>query len=451
MTREPKEQTGAASPARRAAFDALWRVEAQEAMSDAALDAALRNRKLSTPDRALATELLYGALRWRALLDHFLCQVADRRLDKIERRALIALRLGAYQALVLRVPGHAAVSESVSLAPAPARGFVNAVLRNLDRRRAGLDGPEKIPDLIDRLAVSESHPRWLVERWVNELGADGAAQMLAADNRRPALALRVNPLRSDRDRLLALFAEKGVEAGAGALSPLAVIVPEPGPVRELPGYAEGLFAVQDEASQLVPLIVDPQPGETVLDVCAAPGTKTLALAGLMNNQGAVVAVDASAERLDRMSAEIDRMGATNVAAVTADATAPLKLPGKFADALFDRVLVDPPCTGLGTIRRRPEIKWRRGPADIIALADKQRAILKNAAARVRPGGTLVYSTCTLTREENEEVVAVLPPEFGRVAPALPAASLLITDHVLRTWPHLSGADGFTVIRFLRTR
>ena len=421
-------------------------------MSDSALDDVLHQRKLSSPDRALATELLYGTIRWRALLDHFLGQVADRRLDKIERRALIALRLGAYQLLRLRVPGRAAVAESVSLAPSPTRGFVNAILRNLDRRRDALQGPEKISDLIERLAVSESHPRWLVERWANELGAEDAAKLLAANNLRPALALRVNPLRSDRDRLLALFAEKGVEASAGPLSPLAVVVPDSGPVRELPGYAEGHFAVQDEASQLAPLIVGPQPGELALDVCAAPGTKTLALAALMNNQGTVVAVDANAERLDRMTAEIDRLGVTNVVAVTADATAPLRLPGRFTDALFDRVLVDPPCTGLGTIRRRPEIKWRRGPSDIAALADKQRAILQHAAARVKPGGTLVYSTCTLTREENEEVVAVLHPEFEAVDPAPPAsAASLVKDNVLRTWPHIIGADGFTLMRFLRRK
>ena len=441
-----------ASPARRAALDALWRVEAQETNSDAALDAALRRQKISAPDRGLATELLYGTLRWRLWLDHYLNQVLDRRLDKIERRALLALRLGAYQLLRLRVPARAAVSESVALAPAPARGFVNAVLRNLDRKRDTLKGPEKIADPIERLSVSESHPRWLVERWGAELGEAEAAALLAANNVRPSLALRVNSLKTERDHLLTRFRQTGVEASAGALSPLSVLVPEPGPVRELPGYEDGWFAVQDEASQLVPLIVAPQPGESVLDVCAAPGTKTLALAALMGGKGTVVAVDANAERLDRMAAEVDRLGVGNVVAVTADATEPLRLPGKFAGALFDRVLVDPPCTGLGTIRRRPEIKWRRGPADIVALAEKQRAIIIHAAARVRPGGILVYSTCTLTREENEEVVAALPPEFERVDPdPSESARPLVADHVLRTWPHRSGADGFTVVKFVRRK
>jgi len=441
-----------ASPARRAARDALWRVEAQGVMSDAALDAVLQRQKLSGPDRALATELLYGVLRWRLLLDHYLNQVLDRRLDKIERRALLALRLGAYQILMLRVPGHAAVSESVALAPAPAHGFVNAVLRNLDRKRDELSPPKKIFDPIERLAVTESHPRWLVERWVAELGEAPAAQLLAVNNTRPVLALRVNTLRADRERLLTLFKAKNIAATAGALSPLAVLLPEPGPVRELPGYAEGWFSVQDEASQLVPLIVGPRPGETILDVCAAPGTKTLTMAAMMGGAGLVVAVDANSERLERMATEADRLGSVNVVTVTADSTRPLALPGRLADTLFDRVLLDPPCTGLGTIRRRPEIKWRRGPADIAHLAEKQRAILINAAARVRPGGTLVYSTCTLTREENEEVVAVLPPEFTRVDPQPPeSARALVVDHVLRTWPHQSGADGFTVMKFMRDR
>jgi len=446
------EKSGPA-PARKVAFDALWRVEARDDHAETALDELLTRLQPRPEDRALAYELTYGVIRWRLLLDHYLAQVLDRPLEQVERKTRIALQLGAYQLLHLeRIPPRAAVNESVSLAPPPARGFVNAVLRALARRLPELAGPDRIADPAERLAVSESHPRWMVELWTGMIGREDTALVLRANNLRPALGLRVNTLRATREELLSLLAGQGVEARPGELSPLAVLVSEPGPVRLLPGYAEGLFAVQDEASQLVPLILDPRPGNMVLDACAAPGTKSLAIAQLLAGRGTVAAVDVNADRLRLLAAESKRLGMENVTPVVADVSAAGELPAPFDGAVFDRVLVDAPCTGLGTMRRRPEIKWRRTPEDLARMASRQRAILERAAARVKPGGVVVYSTCTLTREENEEVVEPLlaSGEYELLEPAPPpGAAGLVEGRMVRTWPHRSWADGFTVFKLRR--
>ncbi len=442
------------SGARAAAFTALWRVEARESYADLVRDELMRREHADARERALTAELVYGVLRWRMLLDFFLEQAADRRMKKVERKARIALRLGAYQLLMTRVPDAAAVNESVALAPAEARGFVNAVLRALARGRETLQGPETIADPVERLAIAESHPRWMVEEWIARLGCEGAAELCRANNRRPGLTLRVNTARMGREALIRLLDKAGVAAKAGKYSPLAVRIEEGGAPAELPGFGDGLFAVQDEASQLAALVLGPRPGEMVLDACAAPGTKSLMLIELMGAQGRVIAVDVHEGRLKRMAAEARRLGARNVTRIAADASGPIALPQRFQGARFDRALVDAPCTGLGTIRRRPEIKWRRTAGDAAERAALQRRILMNVAGLVKPGGALVYSTCTFTREENEEVVGPLAASGGfrleNPAEGLPSINDLVHDHVLRAWPHLTGTDGFTIFKLLKT-
>ncbi|HUT52015.1 MAG TPA: 16S rRNA (cytosine(967)-C(5))-methyltransferase RsmB [bacterium] len=443
------------SGARAAAFTALWRVEAMESYADIVRDELTKREHADARERALMAELTYGVLRWKLLLDYYLEQVADRRMKKVERKARIALRLGAYQLLMMdRIPDAAAVNESVALAPAQARGFANAVLRALAKGREGLKGPERIADPVERLSVAESHPRWLVEEWVERLGYEGAAALCRANNQRPGLTLRVNLARIGREALIRLLTKSGVEARAGKYSPLAVRIEAGAAPAELPGFADGLFAVQDEASQLAGLVLGPRPGELALDACAAPGTKSLMLMQLMEGRGRVIAVDVHEGRLKRMAAEAKRLGIRNVTRVVADASGPIEFPKRFQGALFDRVLVDAPCTGLGTVRRRPEIKWRRRPEDAAERAVLQKKIITNVASLVKPGGTLVYSTCTFTREENEEVAGPLVESGGfrleNPADGLPSLKDLVHDNVLRAWPHLTGTDGFTIFKLLKT-
>lgn len=437
--------------ARQMAAAALYRVEAHDAFSEIALDKIFTAHNPRPADRALATEITYGVLRWKLLLDFHLRRAADRPLEKIERQALIALRIGAYQLLMLdRVPAPAAVNESVSTAPPRARGFVNAVLRNLASNREGLKDPGQIPDQVERISITQSHPRWMVEQWVGQIGEEAAAELCRANNLRPPLSLRVNTLRTGREALLRLLQREGVPATPGKWSPLAVTVETATPVTSLPGYHDGLFAIQDQASQLVPLVLAPRPGELIMDACAAPGTKSLEIMQLLGGQGRVVAVDIHKGRLKRMAAEARRLGLSNVTRVEADASAPIELPQRFRDRLFDRVLVDAPCTGLGTIRRSPEIKQRRKPEDVRSRAELQRKILDNVSRLLKPGGVLVYSTCTFTVEENEWAVAPLlhSGQYQQEDPArfLPAAASLVENRMLRTWPHLTGTDGFTVFR-----
>jgi len=461
---------------RELAFDALHRVESRGAFSDIALESLFAKRRPDRPERALASEIAFGVLRWRALLDWRIARLIDRSLKRVERGALLALRIGAYQLTMLdRIPASAAVNESVNLAPPRARGFVNAVLRKMAGESDWESALAAIEDPIERLSVTHSHPRWMVEAWVDRLGEASAAELLESNNRRPRLCLRVNSTRTGREAFLRLLERAGVASRPGRLSPLAVIVDQPIPVNSLPGYDDGLFAVQDEASQLVPIILAPRPGETILDACAAPGTKSLEIMQLMGGKGRVVAVDLHPGRLRRMSAETRRLGLSNVTRVVGDSTMPFGygpgpakdkggapcLPVRMKGVLFDRALVDAPCTGLGTIRRRPDIKWRRKPDDIKPRAQLQRAILENVARYLKPGGVLAYSTCTFTVEENEWAVAGLlhSGDFGQLDPAEIEGHFsagegftgLCENKMLRTWPHLTGADGFTVFRLKKAK
>ncbi len=435
------------------AFHVLWRVEAHDSFSDIVLDNLFNRHRPPSAEKALANEIVFGVLRHRTYIDYYLQQVSDRPLARIERKTLIALRVGAYQMLFLeRVPYSAATDESVSLSPEGSRGFVNAVLRSLASKKEILQSPETVSDPSERTAALYSHPLWMVNDWTARLGEQGAADLCRANNDKPRLTLRVNSLRTGRQAFMRLLSNKGIEAGAGELSPFAVIIPRPLPVRDLPGFEEGLFQVQDEASQLPPLLLGPRPGETVLDACAAPGTKSLETAQLMQGKGRILAVDIHQGRLERLVPEARRLGMDNITLMTGDASRSLKksLPRGFRGGLFDRVLVDAPCTGMGIIRGSPEIKWKRKPEDAASQGEIQKSILLNVAKWVSPGGVLVYSTCTFTYEENERVIASLleTGEFVQEDPArflMQAASL--TGHkMLRTWPHLTGADGFTIFR-----
>ena len=451
----------APAPARVVAAHVLERVARDDAFADLALEAAITDRGLDPRDSGLATEIVFGTLRWQRYLDWILAPHSRRRLDALDPPVLALLRMSAYQiAFLERVPRFAVVNDAVALAgrqrgsaghQAGVAGFVNAVLRSFSRRGAAEREPAPPRDPIDALATRCSFPTWLAARWVDRYGVEEATALMRALNERPPLTLRVNTRRTTRESLLGrLASEDGRGVAATRYAPEGIVVEHGGgPPGGWRAFADGSFAVQDEASMLIARLLDPQPGELVVDACAAPGTKTTHLAQLMENQGRVVAIDPHASRLARVAEAARRLDATIVetreGTVEANAAALANV--------CPRVLVDAPCTALGVLRRHPEAKWRRRPADIAASAAVQREILAAAATMVAPGGRLVYATCTPEPEENEEVVGALlarRPEFALdPPPQFPIP--LDPAGMLRCLPHVHGTDGFTAVRLVRRR
>jgi 16S rRNA (cytosine967-C5)-methyltransferase len=418
--------------ARAVALETLLIVESRDVFADEALETAARRAKLDARDRALALELVYGVLRRRNTLDWRLDQVATKPMARLPARVRMALRLGAYQLLHLdKVPPSAAVNESVVLiktaGPGHWPGFVNAVLRALTRTTAP-PWPDQAADPVRALSVQHSCPSWLIERWLARFGLREAEALCRATTVIPPLTIRVNTLKTTREALAARLAEFGFAARPTRISPVGLVLDKCGSVTELPLFREGFFYVEDEAAQLVAPIVDPQPGELVLDLCAAPGGKTTHLAALMRNDGELIAVDKSATRLRLLEENCRRLGVTIVRAVRADAAA--GLPRELRERPFDRILVDAPCSGLGVLRRHPEGKWRKAGENLVRYQEAQRRLLDPVSLLLRPGGILVYSTCSSEPEENEQVIDRFcreHKEFHResVAPWLPRPGLSV--------------------------
>jgi 16S rRNA (cytosine967-C5)-methyltransferase len=443
----------APAPARVTAAHALQRVADDDAFADLALEAEITARALTPRDAALATELVYGTLRWQRYLDWILAPHSRRALDALDTRVLVLLRMAAYQLVFLeRIPPFAAVSDAVSLARRRGRQgvpeFVNAVLRSFTRRGAREREPRPPDDPVDALAVRLSFPTWLTARWVERYGMEEATALMRAMNERPPLTVRANTLRVTREALAErLIREDHLRATPTRYAPEGLVVEHGGAPAAWRAFAGGALAVQDEASMLVARLLEPRSGDVVADVCAAPGTKTTHLAQLMQNRGRIVAFDPQPARLARVSEAAARLGVTIVE----------PRPGAVEDlagsltAACDGVLVDAPCSNLGVLRRNPEVKWRRQAADLAGSTARQRAILAAAAGMVKPGGRLVYATCSTEPEENEAVAAAFRdarPDFV-VEPPAAFPVPLDDDGMLRCRPHRHGTDGFTAVRFRR--
>jgi 16S rRNA (cytosine967-C5)-methyltransferase len=446
----PVLRAGPVSPSRYAALHILVRVEQDRAFADITLEHALEESRLDPRDAALCTEIVYGTLRWRRHLDWRLGAHVKRPLAKLDPWVRALLRLTAYQLLFLdRVPHWAAVDEAVSLArlksrtPGPAE-FVNAVLRSLTRGGA-LPALPALP--VEALATRLSFPDWLAARWVGRYGMAEAETLMAALNERPPVTVRANLLRATREELARrLRDEELAETRPTALAPEGLRVERGVPARWA-AFTEGRCTVQDEASMLIARLLAPRAGEMVADTCAAPGTKTTHLAELMENRGRILAMDPQAGRLKLLARTAARLGAD---IIEAHAGAVASLAARWPE-LCHRVLVDAPCSNLGVLRRNPEVKWRRTEADLARLRDKQRGILAAAASLAMGGGRLVYATCSLEPEENEDVVLPFlerrpdwrvdtPGDF----PVTPDAAGFV-----RCLPHVHGTDGFTAIRLRR--
>jgi len=434
------------SPGRQMAFEILRRV--QETGSYAAdLLASRRLDKLSLEDRRFTYELVLGVLRWQGQLDYFIEKYAARPIEQFDLPVLIALRLALYQIRFLdRVPEHSAVDESVALVKARgaghAAGFVNALLRRACRSKGDPPG-EKSADELERLSIELSHPRWLVEKWIGDFGLEEAIALMRANNVPPPLVIRFNTLLGTEREITEALNREGVNVEPSRYVPGAYKVTSGTLSKDTPLLKQGWVYIQDEASQLVAHLVSPQPGMKVLDLCAAPGGKATHIAALMRNSGRIVAGDLHFHRVMTLRAVASRLGAKIIHPIVLDGRK--ELP--FAPAgQLERVVVDAPCSGTGTLRRNPEIKWRFSKSDLRTVCQIQFALLSQAAMHVAMGGWLVYSTCALEPEENEEQVERFLAErreFGVLVPRLPD-ELLSGAGFVRTFPDEDGMDGFFV-------
>ena len=408
------------TPARVAAFTVLRRVAEQGAYADRALHAEARD--LVGRDRAFARQLTFGTIQRLGSIDHHIATLA-RPVHKLDPAVAAALRLGLFQLLFLDgVPDHAAVTESVELAKSEgeSRGghrLVNAVLRRAARERPGLPGDATPADA----AIHHSQPRWIVDLWWEQFGAEEAREMLASTNRPAELALRVNTLVTDPESLASALPVP--TRRASELPDEGLVVEGPFDAHSHPLFAAGAYQPQSRASMRVAPALDPQPGERILDLCAAPGGKTTHMAARMGDRDTIVSVERHPGRAKALARTVARLRASSVQVTTADAEQ-LNFPRE-----FDRVLIDPPCSGLGTLQGHPDLRWRMTPERVEDLVALQTRIVERGLGALRPGGTLVYSTCTLTTRENEDVLAA-----AGVTPV----------SLERTLPHRDGTEGFTI-------
>lgn len=438
--------------ARDTALELLLAYQRRDAYINTLLPGSLERSGLDRRDRALVTELVQGTVRMLRTLDWALSLHSKRELLSLDPEVLWILRLACYQLLFMDTPDYAAVDTGASLARSHsgegAVAFVNAVLRALARGRGSLPWPDRATDPESYLEVRYSHPRWVVDMWVRELGLEKTESLCSAGNTPQPVSLRCNLAKVSREAVSATL------AGAGAAVTLSDIVPEGlllkggGSIAELEEYRSGLFAVQDQGAILVGHAVDPEPGMSVLDVCAAPGGKANHLAELMGNEGRVVAIDVSPARLALVEQSARRLGNTILTTRAMDATNASVAFGE----KFDRVLVDAPCSGLGTLARRPDIRWRKSEADIEGLRLLQSELLADASKLVAPGGLLVYSTCTISERENERVVEeFMACEHGfEPAPAGVLESLGGGRYFVQLLPDTHGCDGTFIARMRRS-
>ena len=448
------------SPARLTAYEILWRVATEEAYASNLL-ASPRYENLSSADHALAQELTLGVLRWQAQLDFFIEHFSRRKLNKLDQEVVIALRLGIYQLYFLtRIPPHAAINESVNLAKLhkkySATPMVNAVLRAV--QRAGKDEFAKlvsmVADPLENLSLETSHPKWLLQRWRNRFSEEETRKLAIANNHAAATAFRFNLRRQSEATTREWFAAQEIQLRNSSLAPNAVVLEAGGlSVNSDPVQSNWIY-LQDEASQLVAHLAAgkrlPITGYRLLDLCAAPGSKTSLLASLLPEDALIVAGDLHLHRLQTMRALAAQANISNLKLVQLDATTPLPFA---ADTKFDLVLLDAPCSGLGTLQRHPEIKWRSTEGKINELAALQKQLLANAATLVHSGGWLTYSVCSTEPEEGEEVIAwfrALHPEFTDVTRerlmelGLESNDFLTSTFGARTFPQRHGCEGFFV-------
>lgn len=434
---------------RELALEALEKLEQNQAYSNLLLTSVIKTNTLSDQDRGLLTELVYGTLQNKIALDYML-KPFIRKPNKVKPWVIQLLRLSAYQMEYLeKIPDRAAIHEAVEIAKKRGHkgiaSFVNGILRSLQRE--GAPSFAEIEDPVLRLSTETSHPEWLVKEWVEAYGFEVAEKICRIHLVPPKQTLRVNQIKADKETLLNEMENAGLEAEAGDLSPDAIKLLK-GSIASTEFFQNGQVSIQDESSMLVARALDPKPGETVLDACAAPGGKSAHIAELMKNEGSLTSLDLHRHKVKLIQEGAKRLGLTIIDAQTMDAR---KAGDAFGAERFDRILVDAPCSGFGVIRRKPDMKYTKTPEDSRRLSEIQLGILREIAPLVKKGGTLVYSTCTMDRTENEEVMHAFIQEHPEFEPDLSLEKRLpekarpfVQDGSLQILPHYFGTDGFFI-------
>ncbi|HYE80587.1 MAG TPA: 16S rRNA (cytosine(967)-C(5))-methyltransferase RsmB [Clostridia bacterium] len=438
--------------ARDAAVRAVHRVLREGAYSNIAVKQELDDSGMKRPDKALVTEIVNGTLRNLTRIDWVKSQFI--RKTKIDPWIEDILRCGIYQILFLdRVPDSAVCNESAELARKHGHEgtvkFVNGVLRNISRSKEKLEYPDKEKETVKYLSVFYSHPEWMVKKWVKDYGGGFTEELLRANNEAPAFTIRCNRLRISRQELMAVLAEENIDCREGSYNQEAIYIKGTSSIEDKDSFRKGYYQVQDESSMLVAHIIAPKPGEAILDMCSAPGGKTTHMAELMGNEGKIVARDVHQHKLKLIEENCSRLGLDIVRTELYDAT---KLDEASLEK-FDRVLLDAPCSGLGVIRRKPDLRWKKEPDNFRELAKLQGEMLDAASRYVKPEGTLIYSTCTINKTENIAVVRDflsrnsqfrLESLIGRIPENLECESA--SEGYLELFPNTHGTDGFFIAR-----
>lgn len=442
---------------RETALIIMYQVSENDAYANLELNKTLNNSEYSGLDRAFVTELVYGTIRMQGAIDYILSLFIKKPLNTLPVWILLILRIGVYQILFMdKVPDRAAVNESVNLAKkyghAGTVKFVNGVLRNIVRGKDDICYPVLEKDPVGHISALYSHPRWMVAGWLEQFGREETVRLCAWNNTSPQVTIRINTLRITRDELMLRLEKEGARCYPGRFLPESIILEGIAALGSLPAYREGLFQVQDEGSMLVAHVLNPEPGSKMIDACAAPGGKTTHAAQLMKNQGMIKAFDIHSHKLALVEESCKRLGINIVEIAEGDARALPESLGQWADYC----LVDAPCSGLGVLRRRPDARWKKAAADIDQLTHIQKDILASAAKTLRPGGIMVYSTCTLAPQENQFVVEwfLKNHEDFALDPIVNLSAFNMGEEdvkqassgMIQLLPHIHGTDGLFMAR-----
>ncbi len=431
----------------------LNRVERTDSYLDKLLDIELKSDELNELDKRFLTELTHGVIRWKTRLDFIIEYFCKNKFAMQDPNIRNALRVALYQILFLtKIPHAAAVNEAVEFVKKirgqKAANLVNAILRNIIRNINKLPTPDNEADPIQYLSIMYAHPAWIVKRWVERYGLYETEQLLSANNERPTTVVRVNTLKTSTDELAKLFEERGIKYVRSKYLDNFIKVGHLSGIYNLDLFTQGYFSIQDESAGLVVKLLDPKPGEKVIDLCSAPGGKTTFIGELMKNEGKIIAVDKYEHRLNLVKQSCERLGITNVEFIAEDAIGLNFEP-------VDKVLVDAPCSGFGVIQKKPDIKWQREPSDIKNLSKTQLELLETASKLVKKGGVIIYSTCTIEPEENIEVVKAFlsnHPEFEiEDARNYLPSDVVNSEGFMETFPHKHDMDGGFAARLVKVK
>lgn len=440
--------------ARQMALDILYAVFYEGKFSNKLIQKSIDQSHLSDADKRLARNIIYGVLERVMTLDYYISKLSSVKLKKIEARTLIILRMAMYQIAYLdKIPNAAAVDEAVKMTKVinfKSAGFVNGILRSFLRWNGKYPMPDATKDTVTYLSVKYSHPTWLVQRWLEQFGKDTTIALLEADNEVPKVSIRVNLLKTNREKLAKALQVDGYIVTLSELIEEAIIIEHVGsvPLHELETFKEGHFFIQDLSAMLVAKVAMPQMGQQILDLCAAPGGKSTHLAELMKNSGSVIARDVSDYKVSFIEENAKRLGLSNIRAEQGDAL----LFNENDIEKYDTLIVDAPCSGLGIIRRKPEIRYNRKLEDLAALSAIQKDILRHAVRYVKPGGSIVYSTCTIDPLENDDVVEWFLENFTefQLAPLdEPFKSVSHSQSAIKIYQTQDGMDGFYIVKLIK--